>query len=122
MITNATITNPGGASNVILTSDLANLNAATYGNITGYQYQVDTSALPNGGDATTWQTYTIDFTATSSSILLTLADDPISTNSNISIASISLATVPEPKDWAVLMFLGVGLLVAVRKARAGLIS
>jgi len=119
MVTNATITNSTGSSGTILTGSSTNHNALNYGDVTGYQYAVNTSGAPNtGGTALTWATYTLDFTATSNSIQIALADDPTSTgnsNSNISLENINLVAVPEPREWSLLVLLAIGGLVAVQK-------
>lgn len=122
MITNATIVSPGGNSGTVLTSNANNLNALTYGNVTGYQYGVTTTAGGGGGTATSWVTYTLTFTADSTGISqLTLADDTLNniTNSNIAIENVNfLAVVPEPREWSLLILFGLGFLVLVRKVRA----
>ena len=124
MITNATIVSPGGNSGTVLTSNATNLNALTYGDVTGLQYTVTTTAAGGGGTATTWDTYTLTFTANSTgSSELTFADDTLDNvaNSNIALEDIDLvAAVPEPREGALLVLLGLGVLVIVRKLRARL--
>lgn len=114
MITNAgSFKAPTATTTISSAGTASNSNAHTYGGVTGYQYTVTTTG--NGATATSWDTYTIDFTATSNSTTIYLADDPISANSNISLEAVSLVTVPEPRREALLLLLGVAGLVTARR-------
>ena len=115
MITNGTIVNNGGAASTVLTTSATNLNAKSYGDVTGYQYTVTTTGT--GGSSTTWQTYTMTFTADSTSSEVSFADDPLSDNSNISLELISAVAVPEPREYALVMLLVVAALILPRMVR-----
>jgi len=117
MLTNANITNTGGSEATILTTNPTNLNALSYGDVTGYQYTANTTSQANGATAATWTTYNVDFTATSSTVQLNFADDPISTNSNIAVEDLSITAVPESRAWTWMVILGVGALIFGRKMR-----
>jgi hypothetical protein len=117
MITNATIGSTTGSSGTITTGNANNKNALTYGNVTGYQYSVTTTGA--GGTASNWATYTLTFTATSTTAQVTFADDTLDceSNSNIALEGLNLVVVPEPRQWALMVLMGVGILVFFRKLR-----
>jgi hypothetical protein len=60
-----------------------------------------------------WHSFNFDYTATSTSALLSLSAQINGTDYAYSIDNIAMYVVPEPSDWS-LILLGSGLLICVR--------